>query len=286
MKTLVKVVVLCGTIALLTYILIDKYHVNTYFTNLTEEEVQANNEEFVRKLREGMIARQETVELSYKGDGDAAHEFVGDAIDKVFEIDDDSTTSDFDYLRYCYLGTEIKIKGILDSYKVVYKFDYNETKEQTEIVDKNIKSALKVLNVDDATDYEKIKKIHNYIIRNATYDVSVMKNSAYDNLINRSSVCQGYALITYKMMKEAGIDCRIVTGEGKGVSHAWNIVKLDGLWYNIDCTWDDPVAPDNKPHLEYTYFLKSNEDFHDHVRDKEFETEEFNEKYKMADISY
>ena len=113
-----------------------------------------------------------------------------------------------------------------------------------------------------------------------------MKNSAYDNLINRSSVCQGYALITYKMMKEAGIDCRIVTGEGKGVSHAWNIVKLDGLWYNIDCTWDDPVAPDNKPHLEYTYFLKSNEDFHDHVRDKEFETEEFNEKYKMADISY
>lgn len=286
MKTLFKIFVLIGTFALLTYILIDKYHVNMYFTDLTEEEIQANNDEFVRKLREGMVNRDEEIVLSYKGGADEAHEFVGDAINKVFEIDDESTTSDFDYLRYCYLGTEIKIRGILDSYQVSYRFEYNETKEQTEIVDKNIKSALKVLNIENGTDYEKIKAIHNYIIKNATYDVSVEKNSAYDNLINRSSVCQGYALLTYKMMKEAGIDCRIITGEGKGVSHAWNIVKLDGSWYNIDCTWDDPVAPDKKPHLEYTYFLKSNADFHDHFRDAEFDTEEFNQKYKMADISY
>ncbi|MDO5518985.1 MAG: transglutaminase domain-containing protein [bacterium] len=286
MKTLGKIAVLLGTIALLTYILIDKYHVNMYFTSMTQEEKQDNDEKFIEQLREGMLSRERTIELSYKGDADTVHEFVGDAITKVFEIDDDQTTSDFDYLRYCYLGTEIKIKGFLDTYNVIYTFEYNETKEQTEIVDKNIKSALKVLNIVDETDYEKIKAIHNYIIKNASYDVRVEKNSAYDNLINRSSVCQGYALLTYKMMKEAGIDCRIITGQGKGVSHAWNIVKLDGNWYNIDCTWDDPVSSDKKEHLEYTYFLKSNNDFGDHVRDKEFNTERFNESYKMADISY
>ncbi|MDO5291243.1 MAG: transglutaminase domain-containing protein [bacterium] len=286
MKTLGKIAVLLGTIALLTYILIDKYHVNMYFTSMTQEEKQDNDEKFIEQLREGMLKREKTIELSYKGDADKVHEFVGDAINKVFEIDDDSTTSDYDYLRYCYLGTEIKIKGFLDTYSVTYTFEYNETKEQTEIVDKNIASALKVLDIEDKTDYEKIKAIHNYIIKNTSYDVRVEKNSAYDNLINRSSVCQGYALLTYKMMKEAGIDCRIITGQGKGVSHAWNIVKLDGNWYNIDCTWDDPVSSDKKEHLEYTYFLKSNNDFGDHVRDKEFNSEAFNKRYKMADISY
>lgn len=286
MKTLGKIVVLLGTIALLTYILVDKYHLTMYFRSWSEEEIMSNNDEFVNKLRQGMLDRKEVVELTYKGDSSQVHEFVGEAINKVFEIDDNGTTSDFDYLKYCYLGTEIKIQGMLDSYTVSYKFQYNETKEQTKKVDEAIASVIRKLNLSKKTEYEKIKAIHDFIIKNATYDVEAQRNSAYDNLINRSSVCQGYALVTYKMMKEAGIDCRIITGEGKGVSHAWNIVKLDGCWYNIDCTWDDPVSSDKKSHLEYTYFLKSNAEFSDHIRDPEFDSVLFNEKYKMSEVSY
>ncbi len=286
MKTLGKITVLLGIIALLTYILVDKYHLTMYFRSWSEEDIMSYNDEFVNKLRDAMLDRQESVELSYRGDSTQVHEFVGEAINKVFEMDDSNTTSDFDYLKYCYLGTEIKIQGMLDSYVVTYRFQYNETKEQTKQVDQRIASWMKAMKLSQKSEYEKIKAIHDFIVNNATYDVEGKKNSAYENLIHQSSVCQGYALVTYKMMKEAGIDCRIITGEGKGISHAWNIVKLNSRWYNIDCTWDDPVSPDKKPHLEYTYFLKSNRDFTDHIPDKEFKTEAFREKYKMAEESY
>ena len=286
MKTFGKIAFLLGMIALLTYVLIRKYDIGRYFINWSEEDIENNNKNYMIQLRTAMLNREEEVELTYHGSSDKIHEYVSNAIDEVFRVDDEDTTSDFDYLKYCYLGTEIRIQGILDSYTVTYHFSYNETKEQTEIVDERICLVLEELKLDKLNELEKIKKIHDFIVSNASYDVDAKKNSAYDNLINKTSVCQGYALLTYKLMKEAGIDCRIITGEGKGASHAWNIVKLNGEWYNIDCTWDDPVSADHKSHLEYTYFLKSDEDFKDHIRDKEFATEEFYSEYPTAEKSY
>lgn len=286
MKFLLKVVMLIASLGLLAFILVDKYNMGIFFSQIGEEPTIEKKEEYIETLREAMLQRQPVVELRFKGKTTEVNEFVGSAIDEVFAIDNKDTSSDFDYLKYCYKGTEITIHGILDSYTVRYSIEYNETLEQTEEVDNRIAVTLGILNLENKSDYEKIKAIHDYIIINASYDVEVVKNSGYDNLINKRSVCQGYALIAYKMMTEAGIDCRIITGTGKGVSHAWNIVKLDGQWYNIDCTWDDPVSSDKREHLEYDYFLKSDQDFLYHERDEEFQSAEFYEQYNMAQKSY
>ena len=71
-----------------------------------------------------------------------------------------------------------------------------------------------------------MKAIHDYVVKHVSYDTSYKAYTAYEALVNRSAVCQGYALLTYQLLKEAGIENHFVTGTGDGQPHAWNIVKL------------------------------------------------------------
>ncbi|MEI0738921.1 transglutaminase domain-containing protein [Paenibacillus sp. JTLBN-2024] len=61
-------------------------------------------------------------------------------------------------------------------------------------------------------DHEKIKAIHDWIVLHLKYDETLQKYTAYDGLSSGSTVCQGYSLLAYKMLKDAGITNRIVEG--------------------------------------------------------------------------
>ena len=76
--------------------------------------------------------------------------------------------------------------------------------------------------------------------------------TAYGALIDRTCVCQGYAALLYRLLLELGVDNRVLTGTGNGGGHAWNIVELDDVYYNVDPTWD-------AGRTEYDYFLKCSE---------------------------
>ena len=138
----------------------------------------------------------------------------------------------------------------------------------------------------DATDYEKIVGVYDWICENVTYDYEhlsdpdyILMRTAYGALINKSAVCQGYAVLLYRLLLELGIDNRVITGYGNGGYHAWNIVELDGFYYNGDATWD---ATWHQAGWDYQYFLRSDEEFGDHIRDEEYLTAEFNRKYPMV----
>ena len=60
-------------------------------------------------------------------------------------------------------------------------------------------------------------------------------------LKEHKGVCQGYALLALKMLRELGIETLYVVGEVNTGPHAWNLVKVDGEWYHLDTTWNDPV---------------------------------------------
>ena len=136
------------------------------------------------------------------------------------------------------------------------------------------------------SDYNKVKAIHDYVIDNVTYDMSTNFNSPYYALMEGTSACQGYAVLIYKMLTEADISCRVITGKAKGGLHAWNLVKIDDKWYNLDATWDDPVGLFGKSAARYRYFLKTDREMTDHKRDKEFTTDQFNNDFPMAMKSY
>lgn len=241
---------------------------------------------YVQELHDGMLSREESIRLSFRGDSEEMKDFATESITKAFVLDDKKTSSDYDYMRYVHKASHINMSGWGGFYQVTYEMEYLETLEQTRQVNKKVKKVLKKILLKGMSRYEKIKAIHDYIVDHVDYDTSTSLNSPYYALVQGSSACQGYATLMYKMMTEAGIPCRVITGTAKGGLHAWNIVKLKGEWYNIDATWDDPVGAFGKTKLRYDYFLKSDGDFVNHKRDEEFTTTAFYNTYPMAMESY
>ncbi len=211
-----------------------------------------------------------------------------DLFSKVAALDDKSTSKDNDYLKLSVSnwrsGWRWTSSG--DTASLTFSAAYRTTLTQEKQLDTKIKSILKALKLEDKTDYQKVKAIHDYIIKNASYDQTLAKHSAYNALIDKSAVCDGYSLAAYRLFTEAGLSSRIITGTANGGAHSWNIVKVNGKWYNIDLTWDDPITNTGKPVLRYDYFLKNSKDFSDHVRDSQYKASAFVKKYPIAKDSY
>ncbi len=114
-------------------------------------------------------------------------------------------------------------------------------------------------------DYQKELALHDYVVNNAKYDqrdenggIPDDSYNAYGILIDGVGVCQGYADAMYRLLKAAGIENIMVIGQannGSGlIGHAWNIVKIQGKYYNLDSTWDDPVTDNGTNVLSHLYF--------------------------------
>lgn len=87
-----------------------------------------------------------------------------------------------------------------------------------------------------------------------------MNQSAYSALVYGRTVCAGYARALQYLLQQFDIPCYYVTGYA-GENHAWNIVKLDDGYYNVDSTWDD-----TNPNT-YDYFNCSDDEYaKDHAR--------------------
>ena len=88
---------------------------------------------------------------------------------------------------------------------------------------------------------DRVKAVHDYIVLNGKYDNNSLYFSDYDLLTKGTSVCNGYALLTYNMLNKLNIPVNFVSGTASGEAHIWNMVKLDGYWFHLDVTWNDPV---------------------------------------------
>ncbi|EJR13149.1 MULTISPECIES: S-layer homology domain-containing protein [Bacillus] len=150
------------------------------------------------------------------------------------------------------------LSGSPGNYTFTLKITYRETKEQTEYVMKQAKAIVSSITQVGMDDHEKVKAIHDYVVKHVSYDTSYKAYTAYEALVNRSAVCQGYALLTYQLLKEAGIENHFVVGTGDGQPHAWNLVKIENKWYHLDTTFDDPL-PDEQGRVTYSYFNLSDE---------------------------
>lgn len=106
-----------------------------------------------------------------------------------------------------------------------------------------------------SSDLEKERYVHDALMQMTEYDKhSDMNQSAISALVNGQSVCAGYAKAFQYLMQQLGIPCYYCTGTA-GEDHAWNIVKLENTYYNVDVTWDD-----TRP-ATYNYFNKTDAAF-------------------------
>ena len=160
--------------------------------------------------------------------------------------------------------------------------DFNDTEQIKVAIEKieNIKNDI-IKNLK-GTDYDKIMQIHDFIVENADYDSTYQATGTYGiygALIGKKCVCEGYAKTLKYLANAAGIKCEIMQGtatnsSGQTESHAWNCVKINGIWYEIDATWDDPiiVGTGYKANTyKYRYFLKGKNTFEkDHILSYQF----------------
>lgn len=159
------------------------------------------------------------------------------------------------------------ITAKLGSKKYTCKVLVCSSSSGNERVDKEIHRIIRKIIKPSMSTVEKVKAVHDYLVLNNTYDYSSdgkhpMDIDDVENLLfNHTSVCVGYAYSFQLFMDALSIPCKYVSGTAKAENkttyngHAWNIVKIDGSWYHVDVTWDDPDSSYN--YISYAFFLTS-----------------------------
>jgi putative cell wall-binding protein len=108
-----------------------------------------------------------------------------------------------------------------------------------------------------ASDYDRIRAVHDWVAKNIAYDIEGLNNDDYvydalGVLHARKSVCQGYADLSAALLRSVGVKTKIVHGvaDSYGIpdhirknpeeysNHAWNEAYADGRWVVFDATWD------------------------------------------------
>lgn len=241
----------------------------------TEDSVLKDDEAIIEYVNEQFIRHNETIVFDVSEEQYAPMDIVKliSSCDCYYDLE----SASFSYMLR---------DGIMEFY---VNCQYITTDKQNEEFEFALDKAMKELNLDGKTDYQKVRLIHDYICDNVDYDYENLSRgesymrmySSYAALIDKKAVCQGYAGLFYRMCYEADVSSKIIAGNGNGQRHAWNIVKIGDEYFNIDTTWDG-----QDEETFYDFFLKSETDFAAHYRDSEYETEEFNNKYKMAASSW
>ena len=242
-------------------------------------------------LREQLKARQTTAVVRYQIAG--GYENVSsDIFEEALRHTGEPTEGD--YLRYQYSGYRCSISyytsGGVCYITLTYTVSYHTTAAQEEAVDAAVEQLRGELGLDELEGYDSFMAIYDWMAANITYDYDnlnddsyTLKYTPYAALINKTSVCQGYATLLYRLLLTEGIDNRIISGTANKGAHAWNIVEMDEEYYNVDITWD---AIYSQSGFDYEHCLRCDDEFPDHTRYSEYTTSAFVKAYPMAEESY
>ena len=243
-------------------------------------------------LRKQMVSRETEINLNFPESWFTSHKdgLYWDLLYDAMKCDDSSTGQEGDALLYGYAGCNVSYST---AGYIKYTMAYHSNAEQEAKLTEAVASAMTTLQLNGLSEAKKITKIHDYICNHVDYEYNSKEEqiyTAYGALCTGKAVCQGYAVLFYRLCKEAGLSVRIISGTGNGGPHAWNIVRIGSKYYNVDCTWDGQDA------ATYNEFLlKSEADFRDHTRESwkvagsrylDYTSAEFNAQYPMTEKSW
>ena len=243
-------------------------------------------------LRKQMVSRETEINLNFPESWFTSHKdgLYWDLLYDAMKCDDSSTGQEGDALLYRYAGCNVSYST---AGYIKYTMAYHSNAEQEAKLTEAVAVAMAKLQLNGLSEAKKITKIHDYICNHVDYEYNSKEEqiyTAYGALCTGKAVCQGYAVLFYRLCKEAGLSVRIISGTGNGGPHAWNIVRIGSKYYNVDCTWDGQDA------ATYNEFLlKSEADFRDHTRESwpvagshclDYTSAEFNAQYPMTEKSW
>ena len=246
----------------------------------------------VSYLRKQMVSRETEITLNFPASWFDSHkdELYWDLLYDAMKCDESSTGQDGDALIYGFAGCRLSYSN---AGYIQYTMSYHSDAEQEAKLTAAVAEAMTTLQLNGLSEAKKIIKIHDYICNHVDYAYNSKEEqiyTAYGALCTGKAVCQGYAVLFYRLCKEAGLSVRIISGTGNGGAHAWNIVRIGSKYYNVDCTWDGQGAATYN-----NFLLKSEADFSNHTRKSwkvvgnhylYYTSAEFNAQYPMTEKSW
>lgn len=147
-----------------------------------------------------------------------------------------------------------------------YLYDDDMVRETEKYLDELMAASL----TENMTTVEKLKAVHDYVVKYSEYDTNYegelalygkgthQSNTSYGLFKNKLAICTGYADTLALLFDRLGVDNFKVASE----THIWNVVKIDGVYYHIDATWDDPTN-NILGTLSDKFFMISTEELHE-----------------------
>ncbi len=176
----------------------------------------------------------------------------------MFELQDipeDMRYSQFISIQFGTLHSSLNTIDENNEEFLLYTVDSKEKMESHEQTHNKIRSIANRIVKEDDSEFEKVKKIYDYLINHTEYRYS--EEGIYeDALFNKYYMgCVGYAEFMNLYLNSVGIEC--ISVQYKTHGHVWNIVKIDDKYYHLDATYSDTSSWEDTS--RYRYFLVSDE---------------------------
>lgn len=172
--------------------------------------------------------------------------------------------NDLYYLADSYQYNYDKETHVVSSVTLYYRYDKEKVAELDRATEEAADRIFERIT-PEMTDLEKVKVFHDQIIWGTYYTLfGDYITTPYGALAEGKALCEGYARAFAYLCNRAEIENCFSTGfdNETGEKHIWNMVKLNGNWYNIDTTWDDPQGT-RPPSVIYNYYLLRDADLPD-----------------------
>lgn len=239
-----------------------------YYYGLLNEEEKG----IYQEIYQGMKDRSDEIYI-HCGDAEQANRILGEVLRDY---------PDFFWCDGAVSSTSYEQGNGGEAYTVVSP-EYNCSAEEREIrqqqIDEAAEGVLQGISME-ASDYEKILYVYEYIVNSVEYDLEAPDNqNIYSSLVGKRSVCAGYSKEAQYLLERLGVSAVYVTGTANGTdSHAWNLVQCGGEYYHVDTTWGDPVyqttegeEPPQWENISYDYMCcNDGEIYRTHQADAEY----------------
>ncbi len=152
------------------------------------------------------------------------------------------------------------IETSYDSYgKITITIEHNYSDNDIKLISAKVDQIEQQIWNNTMTTDSKLRAAHDYIINNTKYDsartdkqiIQYQSDTAYGSLLEGYAICGGYTDAMALFLE----DLQLENYKISSANHVWNAVNINGTWYHLDLTWDDPITNTGENLLKYDFYL-------------------------------
>lgn len=210
-----------------------------FVENTIQEETVSSNYYYQQLSEEDRVVYKEILQgLQEYSENIYVHSNDTEQIERAYR----SILYDCPELFWCTGDGQTAVYTTYAQFSPGYAYGAEETERRKQEIEQAVQACLSQVP-GELSEYERIKFIYDYIVNTTDYNLGAVDNQNICSVfLTHSSVCAGYAKAMQYLLQRLGTECIYVTGvTSDGEAHAWNIVKCDGEYYQVDVTWGDPV---------------------------------------------